>query len=65
MSNQMNKKKTGPEHLTGKSYQTFKNHKHHPGAGAARPFLLQRLVQDILLVQENPMEVPHLPLVLS
>lgn len=35
------------------------------GRGAARPFLLQRLVQDILLVQEHPMEVPHLLLVLS
>ena len=51
--------------LLEKSYQTFKNHKHHPGAGAARPFLLQCLVQDVLLVQEHPMEVPHLLLVLS
>lgn len=34
-------------------------------AGAALPFLLQRLVQDILLVLQHPMEVPHLLPVLS
>ena len=51
--------------LLEKYYQTFKNHKQNPGAGAARPFLLQCLVQDVLLVQEHPMEVPHLLLVLS
>lgn len=33
--------------------------------GAALPFLLQRLIQDILLVLQHPMEVPHLLLVLS
>lgn len=33
--------------------------------GAALPFLLQRLLQDILLVLQHPMEVPHLLLVLS
>ena len=35
------------------------------GTGAARPFLLQSLIQDVLLVLQHPMEVPHLLLVLS
>lgn len=57
--------KSGPEDFTGGFYQTFKKQTHGNGAGVARPFLLQRLVQDILLVLQHPMEVSHLLLVLS
>ena len=57
--------KRGPEGFTGEFHQACKKQTRCDGAGAARPFLLQRLVQDILLVLQHPMEVPHLLLVLS